>query len=447
MSLPRPIITILAHFEPLFTAPTWKKVVILFVGTVLARGRRTVTTALRQMGLQMDRHFSGFHQVLNRARWSPLAVSRRLLQVLVQTFVHAGGTVEIVMDETLERRWGRKISKRGHWRDSLLSSKERSVSTSGLRWVTMALVVTLPWTKRRWALPFLSVLTTTPKVSEGLKRRHKTLARLAQQMVMGVRRWLPDVAIKVIGDGAYSVIELGLTCLKLQVSLIAPLRLDARLFAPPPAPRPHQMGRPPVVGKRLPKLTTVLHDPNTEWETLTVNWYGGTQRTLEVTTGTALWYSTGTDPLPIRWVLTRDPQGKREPKAYFSTDQAQSAKEMVEDFVKRWSLEVTYEESRAHLGVETQRQWSDLAIERSTPCLLGLYSLVVLLAHALHPDGNVPVQQAAWYPKTHATFGDILATVRRHLWGGLTFQTVASHPDLCLVPRADLARLLQAACY
>src|SRR3989475_4427932 len=199
MSLPHPIITVLAHFEPLFTAPTWKKVVILLVGTVLARGRRTVTAALRQM----DTHFSKFHQVLNRARWSPLAVSRRLLQVLVQTFVRAGGTREIVMDETLERRWGRQISKRGHWRDSLLSSKERSVSTPGLRWVTMALVVTLPWTKRRWALPFLSVLATTPKVSEKLKRQHKTLARLAQQMVMVVRRWLPDLAIKVIGDGAY----------------------------------------------------------------------------------------------------------------------------------------------------------------------------------------------------------------------------------------------------
>ena len=447
MSLPRPIITVLAHFEPLFTAPTWKKVVILLVGTLLARGRRTVTAALRQMGLQMDTHFSGFHQVLNRARWSPLAVSRRLLQVLVQTFVRAGGTVEIFIDETLERRWGRKISKRGHWRDSLLSSKERSVSTSGLRWVTMALVVTLPWTKRRWALPFLSVLATTPKVSQRLKRRHKTLARLAQQMVLVVCRWLPDVAIKVIGDGAYSVIELGLTCLKLQVSLIAPLRLDVRLFAPPPAPRPHQMGRPPVVGKRLPKLTKLLHDPQTEWETLMVNWYGGTQRKLEITTGTALWYSTGTDPLPIRWVLTRDPEGKREPKAYFSTDQAQSAVEIVEDFVKRWSLEVTYEESRAHLGIETQRQWSDLAIERSTPCLLGLYSLVVLLGHALHPDGKVPLQHAAWYSKTQATFSDVLATVRQHLWRGLTFQTLASHPDLCLVPRTDLIRLLQAACY
>jgi len=148
----------LAHFQPLFTAPTWKKVVILLVGTLLARGRRTVTAALRQMGLQMDTHFSGFHQLLNRARWSPLEVSRRLVQVLVQTLVSAGGTLEIVIDETLERRWGPKISKRGDFRDSLRSSKERSVSTSGLRWVTMALVVTLPWTKLRWALPFSGVL-------------------------------------------------------------------------------------------------------------------------------------------------------------------------------------------------------------------------------------------------------------------------------------------------
>ncbi len=176
------------------------------------------------------------------------------------------------------------------------------------------------------------------------------------------------------------------------------------------------------------------------------NGTGGTERKLEVSTGTALWYSTGTAPLPIRWVLSRDPEGKREPKAYFSTDQAQGAAEIVEDFVKRWPIETTYEESRAHLGVETQRQWSDLAIERSTPCLLGLYSVVVLLGHTLHPDGKIPLQQAAWYPKTQATFSDVLATVRWHLWGALTFQTSAFHPDLCLIPRSDLTRLVQAAC-
>src|SRR5947207_14076261 len=115
MSFPGPIISILAHFEPLFTAPTWKKVVILLVGTVLARGRRTVTAALRQMGRQMDPHFSGFHHVLNRAGGSTLGMSRRLLRVLVQTFVGAGGTIEIGMGETLERGGGCRIRRRGQW--------------------------------------------------------------------------------------------------------------------------------------------------------------------------------------------------------------------------------------------------------------------------------------------------------------------------------------------
>jgi hypothetical protein len=302
------------------------------------------------MGFQMDTHFSTFHHVLNRARWSALEVSRRLLQLLVSTFVKAGGTVDIVIDETLERRWGRKIRKRGHYRDSLLSSKEQSVSNSGLRWITRALVVSLPWTKVRWALPFLSVLATTPKVSADLHKRHKTIARIAQQLVAVVRRWLPNVSIKVIGDSAYSVIELGLTCGKQRVSLIAPLRLDARLFAPPPLPKPHQKGRRCVVGKRLSNLSKIGSVPKTQWQPITVTWYGGSERTLEVTTGTALWYSTGTDPLPIRWVLTRDPKGKREPRAYFSTNPAQCAAEIVEDYIKHWPIEVTYEESRAYLG-------------------------------------------------------------------------------------------------
>ena len=108
-------------------------------------------------------------------------------------------------------------------------------------------------------------------MSEALNKRHKPLARLAQQMVIVVRRWLPTVPIKIIGDGAYSVIELGLMCVKRQASLIAPLRLDARLFAPPPQPEPHQMGRPRVVGKRLPNLSTVLNNPKTEWETHTIH--------------------------------------------------------------------------------------------------------------------------------------------------------------------------------
>src|SRR2546428_4884313 len=378
MPLPDPIIEVLTVFRPLFTAPTWRKLMTLLTGTLLAQGRRTVAAALRASGNDQATNWSTFHQVLNRARWSPFQVSRHLLSLIVETFVQAGGGIDVVIDETLERRWGGKISKRGHYRDSALSSRKRSVSSPGLRWIVMAVVVTLPWTQQRWALPFLCVLATTPEVSEKLGTRHKTVGMRARQMVSLLRRWLPTVPIKLIGDTAYSILELGLHCVAQHVTLIAPFRLDSVIHQPAEARTKQTIGRPRVVGKRLPSLESVLHDPKTVWQRITVDWYGEGKRALEICTATALWYRYGSDPLPIRWVLTRDPEGKRPPKALFSTDQTQTAEEMVLDFMKRWSLETTFEEGRAHLGLETQRQWSDLAIERTTPLLFGLYSLVTL---------------------------------------------------------------------
>lgn len=176
----------------------------------MAQGRRTVAAALRASGNAQASNWSLFHQVLNRARWSPLAVSRQLLLLIVETLVPAGACVDLVIDETLERRWGSQISKRGHYRDSALSSKKRSVSSPGLRWIAMAVVVTLPWTKQRWALSFLCMLATTPEVSEHLGKRHKTIGMWAHQMVSLVRRWLPGRSIKLLGDTAYTVLELGL---------------------------------------------------------------------------------------------------------------------------------------------------------------------------------------------------------------------------------------------
>src|SRR5690348_13396113 len=417
MPLPDPIIEVLMTFRPLFTTPTWRKLMILLTGTLLAHGRRTVATALRHTGNGMAVNWSSFHQVLNRARWSPLAVSRQLLQLIVETFVPAGATVDLVIDETLERRWGSKISKRGHYRDSALSSRERSVSSPGLRWIVMAVVVTLSWTKQKWALPFLCVLATTPEVSERLGKRHKTIGMWAHQMISLVRRWLPNRSIKLMGDTAYSVLELGLHANAQHVTLLTTGRLDAVLHEPPPQRTQHTIGRPRVVGTRLPALEQVLQDPETVWQTLSVDWYSEGERTVQICTGTALWDRYGFDPLPIRWVLRRDPKGKRPPKAIFSTDLTQTAQQIVSDFMKRWSLEVTFEEGRAHLGIETQRQWSDLASERSTPLLFGLYSLVTLFGQALHPDGHIPVAQTAWYRKQTATFRDVLAGIRRHLWG------------------------------
>jgi DDE superfamily endonuclease len=446
MPLPDPIIEVLTVFRPLFTAPTWRKLMTLLTGTLLTRGRRTVAAALRASDNSMAGNWSLFHQVLNRARWAPLAVSRQLLLLIVETFVPAGACVDLVIDETLERRWGRKISKRGHYRDSALSSRERSVSSPGLRWIVMAVVVTVPWTKQRWALPFLCVLATTPEVSERLGKRHKTIAMWAHQMISLVRRWLPDRPINLMGDTAYTVLELGLHAQAQQVTLITTGRLDAVLHEPPPQRTRHTIGRPRVVGQRLPSLEQVLQDPQTVWQKLTLDWYGERARTLEICMGTALWYRYGSDPLPIRWVLTRDPSGKRPPKAIFSTDPTQTAEQIVSDFMKRWSLEVTFEEGRAHLGLETQRQWADLAIERSTPLLFGLYSLVTLFGRALHPDGHIPVAQAAWYRKQTATFCDVLAVVRRHLWGLETFPTSPTDPGVVLMPRSTLERLFWAVC-
>jgi hypothetical protein len=202
------------EFESVFSQPTWRKVQVLLIGTLLARGRRTVTSALRHMGLRHERNFSLYHQVLNRARWRPLELSRRLLRLLVGTFVGVGGELTFVIDETLERRWGRRIKKRGHYRDPLQSSKKRSVSTSGLRWIVLTLSITPPWTKHTWALPVLSVLAPTPETSKRLGVRHKTVAERARQMILVVRRWLPRVEMTVVGDQSYSVVELGNACAK-----------------------------------------------------------------------------------------------------------------------------------------------------------------------------------------------------------------------------------------
>jgi hypothetical protein len=177
-----------------------------------------------------------------------------------------------------------------------------------------------------------------------------------------------------------------------------------------------------------------------------VPWYDGRLRELDYCSGTALWYHSGKRPLPLRWVLTRDPRGVYEPKAYRSTDLGQEPASIIEDYTKRWPCEVTIEESRAHLGIETQRQWSDRAIERSTPALLGLYSMVALFAHALHPDGTLPVAQAAWYAKEQATFRDVLMEVRRALWHDFDYPTCPDDPHMQIIPKVELARLAYAVC-
>ena len=447
MPLPQDILAVVAPFRPLFTAPTWRKLMTLLAGTLLAHGRRTVCAALRLSGEADNEHWSSFHQVLNRARWSPLAASRCLLLLIVNTLLPPEACIEIAIDETLERRWGPQIHKRGHYRDSALSSRKHSVSSPGLRWIVMAVVVPLPFGKGRWALPFLVVLATTPGVSQQLGLRHHTVGERARQMIRLVHRWLPDRESCVLGDMAYSCLELGVQASRCGVTLITPARLDSVLHAPPPPPEQRRHGgKPQVIGARLPSLETILADPTTQWQQSRIAWYGQGLHTVEWCTGTALWYRIGHPPLPIRWVLTRDPEGKRPVKALLCTDQVLSAEAIITTFMHRWPIETTFEESRAHLGVETQRQWSDLAIERTTPLVFGLYSLVALAGVQMAHAGTLQVEQTAWYRKPHATFHDVLACLRRQIWLAQSNQTSPCEPGVRLPPPMLLERLLYAAC-
>src|SRR5260221_3402577 len=364
MPLPDPIIEVLAAFRPLFTAPTWRKLMILLTGTLLAHGRRTVATALRHTGQERETNFSTFHQVLNRARWSPLTVSGELLTCMVETFVQAGGTLELVIDETLERRWGSQIEP--PWalpRQCPLQSQTRG-SQSGTAMDRHGRGRHLALDQTTLCLALFVRAGDNPSGKRHLGQASQDRRHVGASHGEAGAPLVSHSADHPAGDTSYSILELGRHAQAQQVTLITSFHLDAALHDPPPARDAHTIGRPRVVGQRLPSLDVVLVDPKTTWQQLTLDWYGQGERPLEICTGTALWYRAGCDPLPIRWVLTRDPQGKRPPKALFSTNQTQPAEQIVRCFMKRWSLVTTFDEIRAHVGIETQRQWADPAVQR-----------------------------------------------------------------------------------
>jgi len=446
LHLPTSIMTRLDPFAPVFSRRVWRHMPTLVGAAILAPGRRMISSTLRVMGLGQCAAFSTYHRVLNRAVWSSLRASRILLGLLVATFAPTGPLV-IGIDATLERRRGPQITTAGIYRDPVRSSRSHVVKVRALRWVSMMLLVPIPWAGRTWALPFLTVLAPSERYNEERGQRHKAVPRWAHQMILTLHRWYPDRPLVVVGDQDDAVIEL-LAATRQVATLVTRLRLDAWLFDPPPPRQPHDQGCPPGVGHRLPNLAARAVDPVTVWATVTVpRWYGEDAREIEIASGTALWYHGGKPPVPIRWVLIRDPRGEFPTQALLCTDREATPEQITAWFVLRWQLEVTFHEVRDHLGVETQRQWSDLAIRRVTPALLGLFSFVTLLAHDQVTDGACPVRHAAWYPKHDPTFADALALVRRSLWAKTTFCMSPPQDDLIKVPRALVDHLSEMLCY
>ena len=440
--LPEAIIMVLAPFAPLYSPRVWRHAQVLFLGAMLTPGARTVAAALRAMGLATERHFTNYHRVLNRAVWSARRGSQILLGILLSLLVPPGAPIILGADDTVERRSGRRITAKGCYRDAVRSTKKHVIHCFGLKWVSMMLLVPVPWARRVWALPFLTALCRPAAKKD--KRRHKTSVDWVRQMIQQVRRWVPARKLVLVVDGGFAAVSLALACVKHQVAMVSRLRWDAALYHPP-GPQPSgKRGPKPLKGKRQRRLQDWAERADTPWEDVEVVWYGGQRKKLWVFSHTALWYTRGLPPVNIRSVLVCDPEGKLRMEAFFCTDLQATPTQILEWVVMRWSVEVTFEEARAHLGMETQRQWSDHAIARTTPVLLALFSLVTVLALRLTQGGKIPVPVTAWYHKAEPTFSDCLALVRWHLWRAQYVVNSTPEAECMQFPRGALELLIHS---
>lgn len=444
--MPCELMNFVIAFAPLFSKPVFKRVEVLLTGAILAPVSRTVTNALRVMGLSQEKHFQNYHRVLNRDQWSSLNGSQILLNLLVKAFGLSGELV-IGFDETLERRRGEQIKAKGIYRDAVRSSKSFFVKASGLRWLSFMLLTEVPFARKVWALPFLTVLCPSERYDEQRGIRHRKLTDRARQAILLIKRWLPQLSLVFVGDSSFAAIDL-LNAVREQVTVVSRLRLDAALYRKARARRKGQLGRPRKKGKRLPTLQAVIANPKTKGKTITLrSWYGEKNRKIEIVSGKCVWYHVGKEAVPIRWVIIRDPSAKFETQAIFSTRTEATPKQIVEWFIKRWQVEVTFEEARRHLGIETQRQWSDKAINRTTPFLFGMFSLITMMAQELSKGGKLKIRSAIWYQKEVATFSDAIGCVRQQLWEWQSFQTSPNEVEMIKIPRLFLETLTETLCF
>jgi len=446
ITLPEEFSQQISEFARVFaTRKVFENAKTLLLGAILSIGRRTVCSCLRSVGLGQEKRFHKYHWVLSMAEWSPHRAAQVLLRLLVNRFHPSQEPLVFGIDEMIERRWGPRISTRGIYRDSVNSSKSHFVKCSGLRWVSLMLLSPNRWANRIWALPCLTVLAPSERYHQKRGKRHKTILDWARQMLLQLKRWLPNKTMVVVGDSSYAALEF-LEAVRPHVTFITRLRLDAALYEPAPARKPGQGGRPAKKGDRIPKLEARLEDPNTSWVEITIpNWYNQGPKQMLCTTGTAVWYSNGRPAVPIRWVLLKDPEGKIDPAGLLCTDQDLGPFQILNFFIRRWTVEVTFQEAKAHLGVGTQRQWSDRAIQRTTPILLGLFSIVTLWADQLHDQGLLTKNVNAWYQKPHPTFSDALAAVRKRCYQQGGFCASTFRTDVVKTPRPLLDLLWSVA--
>lgn len=452
IKLPRAAQPLLSKFSIAFTKPTFQRAMVLLAGFVLAVGRRTVTGALRvtrPLWLKQG-HFSDYHRVFSRARWSlwPLG---KVLAALVLEQIPKDQPVICIVDDTAVSHPGDSVYGKGLYRDACRSTRSHKAWLWGHCWVTLAVSVKFSFSPRAWALPVLMGLYRTAKVNEQEGRRHKTPIALARQLMAAFLHWFPERKFILLGDGGYASHALAKFAHRhrRRLTLVSLMHPQAHLRLPPPPRKPGQLGRKRIRGEKLANPSEVVSDPQTKRRRATVNWYGASRRHVEFVSGTGQWYKPAEGLVPIRWVFVHDLDGTHEDRYFYSTDPSMSASKIIGLYTARWAIEVTFQETRQHLGLATPRNRKDKSVLRTAPCLLGLFSVVSLLFHCnTSKPSQKPPRPATdpWYTKTHITFSDAIASVRRQFWQETILSETLKHQALKKLPPQLRKTLLDHLC-
>jgi DDE superfamily endonuclease len=476
-SFARPV---LDQFAPVFFQPTYQRFLVLLVAAILTTGRRTVSNLLRTVPGLAPGDPSSYHRVFSRRRWSTLQLARLLAQFLLDHYV-PDGPVFLAGDDTVDEHRGTKVHGKSCHRDPVRSTHSFTAYRWGHKWVVLTILVPFSFAPRPWALAVLVALyrgaekaqdkgqtkaktkrkkakakakakdKTKAKAQQRARRkaqaskpRHKTPSELMRQLLAVLIPWFPDRQFVFAGDGGSGTHARARFAHRHQrhLSLVSLFYPDANLYDPPPPVVGKRTGRPRKKGDKRPAPEAVVA-ATSERTALDVSWYGGGRRDVAVVSGTGHWYKGGAGLVPVLWVFVQDRTGTHRDSYRFTTDLSLTAQQVIETDTGRWSIETTFQEMRAYLGLETTRGWKKRTVLRAAPCLFGLFSVVSVLYSRL-PAGTATAGAVSYRGKTEVTFSDAITAVRRQLWLEGVFESHGQAEVFQNLPRPFQAVLLAA---